>query len=461
VKLPDPAGYRAMTTPLPAPADVDVDLFALAARPGDDGVCVVSDDVALAGRGVAAVLPLPGGTAGPGSRAVVEWLAAMRRSPTVTTLVDDMPGNRPLAVGALPFDRREPARLVVPRVLVAIAADGSRWLTTVSGPGDPEPDADTWRVALVDRRGTNTSPPWRHDASPSSPEHGFHPPMETHAAVPTEDEFVVAVEAAVDAIEAGALEKVVLQRRVDVEVGAGLDLTRVLHRLHRLEPRCTVFADITGGGPLDRTAFIGATPELLVRRRDRWVTSHPLAGTVGRSGGAEADAGALAYLRTSPKERVEHRVAADDVARRLRRWCEWLDVEPEPSVLELRGLAHLGTSMHGWLARAGDDPTTVADALTLAADLHPTPAVAGSPTDAALALLAELEPCSRGRYAGPVGWVDAHGDGDFVIGIRSADVEGATAKVYAGIGVVAGSDPKEELAETSLKLRAALAALRL
>jgi menaquinone-specific isochorismate synthase len=163
-----------------------------------------------------------------------------------------------------------------------------------------------------------------------------------------------------------------------------------------------------------------------------------------------------AGLLASAKERAEHRFVVDDVASGLAPLCQRLDVPDQPSIVPLRNVSHLGTQVSGQLA---GPPTAWPTALDLAATLHPTAAVGGTPRAAALDWLARREGFDRGPYAGPVGWVDARGDGEWMVGIRSALVQGTTARLYAGVGIVADSDPVAELAETQLKLQALLAAL--
>ncbi|MHB8506775.1 MAG: isochorismate synthase, partial [Acidimicrobiales bacterium] len=254
------------------------------------------------------------------------------------------------------------------------------------------------------------------------------------------------IRATVGRIRAGELSKVVLARRVDVTANRDLPTSEIVGRLRALYPSCMVFR--MGG-------FLGASPELLVRRRGEAVASHPLAGTVARSGDATADRGLVDGLRASVKERAEHAFVVDDLRSHLGPFCAELSIPDEPSVLELRNVSHLATRLNGRLRPDRRRPT----ALELVAAVHPTPAVGGTPTEAACAYLAEVEGFDRGPYAGAVGWVDAAGDGDWAVGIRCATVEGPRASLYAGVGVVADSDPAAELAESQLKLQALLAAV--
>ena len=181
--------------------------------------------------------------------------------------------------------------------------------------------------------------------------------------------------------------------------------------------------------------FLGASPELLISRLGRRVRSHPLAGTVARSGDPAADAALTGLLLGSAKEREEHRLVVDEVAAALRPVCRALDVPEVPSIVALRNVSHLGTLIEGELE--GDEVT----ALDLVSRLHPTPAVAGSPTAPAVAYLTDVEGFDRGCYAGPVGWMDSRGDGEWAVAVRSAEVRGNTARLFAGVGVVSDSDP--------------------
>lgn len=417
-RWPDPARLRAVVVELAG--DTLPDPLAVA-RP--DGVVVAGPAAVVAGQGVAARLEL--GPAWP-DRApdVARWLADVpRASPTATT--------GPVAVGGLPFRRDRPGTLVVPR-LTLVAGTGRAALVAVV-PADeplPEPDHLLDEVDLAGRphRPPARAPSWRAD--------------------PPEELFVAAVTEALGAIDAGRVDKVVLARRVEATFDGEFDVRAVLGRLRAGEPAATVFAVPAAGG-----TFVGASPELLVRRRGDEVVSHPLAGTVALSGDPGPDRRAADALLASPKDRLEHRLVVEAVAAVLGPRCRTLAVPDGPEVLRLARVAHLGTRLAGRLRPPAPD------ALTLAAALHPTPAVAGTPRDVAVALVDRLEGAGRGPYAGPVGWVDAGGDGEFVVGIRSALLAGRLATVFAGAGIVAGSDPEQELAETTVKLGTALAAL--
>jgi menaquinone-specific isochorismate synthase len=191
--------------------------------------------------------------------------------------------------------------------------------------------------------------------------------------------------------------------------------------------------------------LVGATPELLVRRTGDIVTSRVLAGTVRRQGDEQSDASLAQSLLDSGKDLAEHEYAVHSVARALAAHCTDLDVPDRPHVLPLANVQHLATDITGRLA----DEASV---LVLAATLHPTAAVCGTPTERALTVINEVEGMDRDRYAGPVGWLDASGDGEFGIALRCAHISEQSVRAFAGCGIVAASDPDEELAESVAKL---------
>ena len=396
----------------------DVDLLSVA---GPEGWLWERDHVGFAGRGTALRIPLPDGLAAPDAVAIVaDSLAAIACDDAV-----GVPGSGPVAVGALPFDRTAPTMMTVPAVVVGRTADGRCWHTTV-GPDDPTELDVPESLAPQDPDGFSLTSPVPHD------------------------EWMALVATAVAAIDAGCFGKVVLAREVRVDTNRSIHVPTVLRRLRSLYPACTV---LSAAAP-DGGRFVAASPELLISRVGTAVESHPLAGTIPRSGDPAADQALADGLLGSEKDRAEHDWVVRDVERALAPWCETLEVPDTPSIVSFRNVSHLGTRIQGRLA-AGSSPS----ALALAAALHPTAAVGGTPRPAALAWLAANERLDRGPYAGPVGWVDATGDGEFVVGIRSAVVNGTTARLFAGVGVVDGSDPASELAETQFKLQALLAAV--
>jgi menaquinone-specific isochorismate synthase len=430
----------------------DVDLLAAA---GSDGVLWQHEDFGLAGRGVALRIELPRGLTDAAAVAgVAASLAAISRG-------DDFagPGTGAVALGALPFVRDAPGSLVVPRVVIG-RRDSEAWITTITGAGD-RPSA----ARLADRMAADALGGFA-DPRPA-------PSQFTLTSVMDHDDWGRLVAGAVARIDDGELGKVVLARQIDVTANRPFVTSDVLSRLLALYPTCMVFR-VDG--------FLGASPELLIERRGAHVASHPLAGTIGRSGDLATDEALIAGLLASPKERREHAYVIEGLRRTLGPLCESLDIPDKPTVLELRNVSHLATRLTGVLSAVpgvpagthsghargqsespGGEPAhpgpRVPTALQLVAEVHPTPAVGGTPTDEAVAYIGKVEGFDRGRYAGPVGWMDARGDGSWAIGLRSAHVDGDHASMYAGVGVVAGSRPRAELQETQLKLQALLAAL--
>jgi menaquinone-specific isochorismate synthase len=414
------ADLIARTAELDPAGPEDLDLLALA---GDNGMLFEREGVGFACHGQAGLLELPNGLGEPGAaEQVVAQLAGIESEGDL-----GLPGSGAMAIGALPFDRRAPGMLVIPALTLGVSAAGTAWRTTVSPRDDPDPATPA-------------------TSAPTGPNDPWPPDHFTLSSPCPHEEWCEMLARALKHVESGQLHKVVLAREVLVEANRDFFASDILGRLRALYPSCTIFS--IGG-------FVGASPELLVSRRGQAVRSHPHAGTVARSGDPATDDALIAGLMDSPKQRREHRAVVEAVAGALRPLCRQLDVPTSPSIVLLRNVSHLATLIQGELS----DGNLSRSALGLAARLHPTPAVAGSPTDAALKLIADLEGMDRGCYAGPVGWVDARGDGDWVVGIRSATLDGPTARLVAGVGVVTGSDPRDELAETQLKLQALLAAV--
>ena len=379
----------------------------------DGGFAWIHDGAGLVGHGVAAEVEVGAARAG---EAAAELLAAVE--------VDDplcLPATGPLVVAALPFDREASCRLVVPALVVARDRQGRSWVTETGPLG----------------------------SAPAAPPAGGPPPglepsrfvLDGHSG---REHWHKAVEEALARIASGALSKVVLARSVAVDADSAFHLPTVVERLRRAHPSCFTYA--VGG-------FVGASPELLARRRGALVTSRPMAGTVERRDTVAEDDRALAGMASSSKELSEHRLVVDAVTRVLEQVCEEVSASARPEVARLATVAHLATTVVGRLRQP------VPTALELATLLHPTPAVAGAPLAAALQAIADLEGIDRGAYAGPVGWVDSRGDGDWAVAVRCAAVSGATAELYAGAGIVSGSQPAAEWAETQAKLEPMLRAL--
>jgi isochorismate synthase len=220
--------------------------------------------------------------------------------------------------------------------------------------------------------------------------------------------------------------------------------------LRAVDPHAYTFAAPTADGE----ALVGASPELLVSRFGSRIRSNPLAGSARRSGDTDEDRANADDLRGSTKNREEHAIVVEAIADALRPMCEQLRWDPEPVVLATPNVWHLSTRFEGVLREPAPS------VLEVVAAMHPTPAVAGAPTEAALELIDHLEPFDRGSYAGPIGWMDANGDGEWAIALRCAELRGDRATLFAGAGIVAESVPSDELDETDRKFRAFLDALR-
>jgi salicylate biosynthesis isochorismate synthase/menaquinone-specific isochorismate synthase len=264
------------------------------------------------------------------------------------------------------------------------------------------------------------------------------------ASVTAPGAYEESVRAGTERIGAGELEKVVLAREVTVTAPAAFDPAPVYGALRELFPSCFCFC---AGSP--EGAFIGASPELLVRRRGAGAATVALAGSIRRSADPSVDDHLGEQLLHSAKDREEHRIVARRIERKLAPRSVWVSADEEPVVIKVANIQHLATPVHAQLAHP-------LSAVELAGLLHPTPAVGGEPDDAAQAAIAELEDLDRGWYAGPVGWMDATEDGEFCVALRSALLRDRTAHLFAGAGIVAHSDPASELAETELKLEALL-----
>jgi menaquinone-specific isochorismate synthase len=250
-------------------------------------------------------------------------------------------------------------------------------------------------------------------------------------------EWEAIVARAVERINAGELEKVVLARDLVATTDEPLDVRWPLRRLGSSYEMCWTF-HVDG--------LFGATPELLVRRERGLVTSRVLAGTIRRTGDDERDLALAATLARSSKDLEEHEYAVRSVAESLAPHCSSMNVPEAPFVLHLPNVMHLATDVAGVVPDT--DGSTV---LELAAALHPSAAVGGTPTKVAVEMIEEIEGMDRGRYAGPVGWMDASGDGEFGIALRSAEYSGTRVRLFAGCGIVADSDPEAELAEAQAK----------
>ena len=401
------------TVPLADPGDL------IARLPEPGALAWVRRDEGLVGWGTAAKITLPAGH----DRFVTgeKWLRELFDSADVAADIAG-PGTGPVAFGSFTFDpTSDGSVLVIPRVVLG-RTNGSSWLTTIGTAARPAPAAGQILAA------------------PPAPAPPVMPAGVRWAdGSLTTPQWERAVATAVAAIGSGSLGKVVLAMELNATAAADIDPRVLLSRLAGRYPDCYTFAC---------DGLVGATPELLIRRAGTQLHSLVLAGTMPRGGTPDADRALGAALLASSKDRDEHQYAVADVRSALQPLCADLRVESQPSLLRLANVQHLATQVDGTLA-AGEAASH--SALALAAALHPTAAICGTPAEAAMELIRELEGMDRGRYSGPVGWVDASGNGEWGIALRCGLLAGRNARLFAGCGIVAGSDPPTEVAEAQAK----------
>jgi menaquinone-specific isochorismate synthase len=373
-----------------------IDLEGIAA---DDGFLFVRNDVGVAGRGVA-------------------WRGPADHAPAALAAITVDGDSGPIAIGAVPYTPGAAGEMVIPATAVRRTAGGDTWVISIDGAADLAPPAD---------------PPITASAYSIRP-------------VTPLDTYLGAVTAARQAVREGRLTKAVIAREIVVEADQPIGRHGVLRRLRGSFGSSYRFA-VDG--------FIGASPELLIEIDGRTVRSHPLAGTAPRTGDVDLDAEIAAQLVASTKNQVEHRVVIDVIHDTLLPYCSFLDWEPDASIVTVANVQHLGTQITGTLSV----PTP--NVIELVRALSPTPALGGHPREEALQLIAEIEGVERGPYGGAVGWVDAGGNGAWAVAIRCAELspDRFRARLHAGGGIVADSDPLAELAETQAKFQAMLSAL--
>jgi menaquinone-specific isochorismate synthase len=379
----------------------------------------------LVGWGEVARITLPAGedrfTAGE------KWLRALFDTAETDDQVG-LAGCGPVAFGSFTFDpASDGSVLIVPRTVLGRRGDRA-WRTDIRDTGDHDPPG--LAPLTLARTGATGSPASR----PGTAEPGR---IRWHDGGLSAPAWQRAVAIAVARIRAGGLGKVVLARDLNATAPQPIDIRVVLRRLAARYPDCHTYTC---------EGLTGATPELLIRRDGTRITSLVLAGTAPRGSTGVQDEAIAAALLASEKDTAEHAYAVESVREVLAPLCDSLAIDPAPWLLTLANVRHLATDVSGTLT--GDT-----SALAVAAALHPTAAVGGTPTPVAMELIRELEGMDRGRYAGPVGWVDSRGNGEWGIALRCAEIIGATARLFAGCGIVAGSDPVAELGETQAKLR--------
>jgi isochorismate synthase len=381
-----------------------LDLLAVA---GEDGFLYEMGGVGLAGRGELSRCETP-----------FSGIRDLKRALEVVSGDVTRFGPEAVAFVAIPFRETRPIVSVVPEVVARRASADASVLTLGT---ELAPDVFTY-------------------------DHEMCPPTSfTATAQRSHKEYLDAVAEVIRRIRTGELSKAAFAREILVEADEPFSQVAALTSLRRSYPSSYLYA-IDG--------LVGASPELLVERRGTSVHALPLAGTLPRSTDIDTDLALKARLLDATEQYgSEHRFLADMVRETLAPYCRVLDVPATPEILSLANVHHLSTRVQGTLE------STSTSVLELVSVLHPTPAIGGTPTDAALRVIEELEELDRGYYAGAVGWVDGEGNGSFAIAIRCAQISGHRARVIAGGGIVANSDPERELEETRWKLQVMLSAL--
>ena len=371
----------------------------------NDGFLFVRDGVGVAGQGVA------------------KRLGRSEIAATLSGIEDD---NRsgiaeagPIAIGCIPFISSNPHDFVIPKVVVGKTSGGQHWVTTID-------DAE------FDFRAPDEIRP-------------FAASFMVNPGIPV-DHYLEAVRLTAQAVREKKIDKAVIARDIFVTTNFPFDIRAILQRLK---------ASFGSSHRYLFDGFLGASPELLVAVEGNKVSSHPLAGTAPRTGNPTIDQKIASELIASTKNQLEHRIVIDMVHDTLLPWCSFLDWQPEPTIVAVANVQHLGTEISGQLSEPRPS------VLELAYALSPTPALGGAPKQKALDQIARVEGMNRGRYGGAVGYVNKSGDGKFAVAIRCAELDSTrmTARLFAGGGIVGDSDPTSELAETQAKFQAMLAAL--
>ena len=323
-------------------------------------------------------------------------------------------GTGPILFTSFAFDEKEPSKLIIPQIVIG-QKNGKSWITWIGETSQPE-------ISQLKNSAVSGQIKWQ-------------------AGSISEEKWRNQVAVAIKSINDGELEKVVLARDLTATSISAIDARQLLKRLEIEYPSTWLF--LVDG-------LVGATPELLVRLSKSLVTSRVLAGTIRKTGDEDRDLTLAASLAKSSKDLEEHEFAVRSVADALAPFCSSTNVPDSPFVLHLSNVMHLATDVTGVL----NDSAKPTDIFTLISELHPSAAVCGTPTKKASELITELEQMNRGRYAGPVGWIDIHGDGEIAIALRCGQISQDKLKIqiYAGCGVVAGSDPEKEFAESQAKL---------
>lgn len=330
-------------------------------------------------------------------------------------------GTGPVLFTSFSFSPNDESVLVIPNIVVGSKKDKS-WITWIGSGQQPILNSSPDFVE-------NAQMQWSNQSESAS-----------------ESEWKEKVSTAVGRIKDGSLAKVVLARDLIFSSSKDIDSRPILHKLASHYP--TTWNYCVDG-------FVGATPELLLRLSRGMLTSRVLAGTISKTGDDSKDLALAASLARSSKDLAEHEYAVRSVAEAIEPFCTSINVPDSPFVLHLANVMHLATDVTGAIA----ETLAHVDAFTVLEQLHPSAAVCGTPRPAAAELITEIEGMSRGRYAGPIGWIDAAGDGELGIALRGGEIKGNTIRIFAGCGIVEESDPDVELAETKAKFAPMRAAL--
>ena len=346
------------------------------------------------------------------------WAEQLATFNVVNTL--NISGTGPILFTSFSFDENEDSVLVIPEIVVG-ARVGDSWMTWIGDKAQP----------YLPKKAPDLIQPeftWRDGSL-------------------TPNEWMSRVATAIGEIEIGELEKVVLARDLIATTAKAIDTRPLLNSLSQNYPSTWIFS-------VDN--LIGATPELLLRLSRGMVTSRVLAGTISKTGDDEKDLALAASLARSSKDLEEHEYAVRSVADALEPFCTSTNVPESPFVLHLANVMHLATDVTGALIESKKE----VDVFSLLSRLHPSAAVCGTPTHMAMKIINNFEGMNRGRYAGPVGWIDAQGDGELGIALRCGEINGSSIRIFAGCGIVSGSNPEKELNESNAKFAPMRSALQ-
>lgn len=384
-----------------------------------DGYLFVRDGIGVAGRGAVQTVP---------ESEAMTFLKSISPSRLTDSTITN---GGPLLFSLVPFSPTQQAEFMLPRIVLRKTEDDVQTVTLV---GESEDDLTDEKLQNAIKAAITAPPPRPHSNS-------YRVAPKTAVG-----HYLDAVVQARDAVRAGTIQKAVIARDIEVHADDPIDVHAILLRLR---------ASFGSSYRYCVNNIIGASPELLVSVQGSTVRSHPLAGTAPRTGDQESDKRLADELVASTKNQIEHRIVIDMVHDTLLPFCSYLDWEAEPSVVTVANVQHLGTAIEGALT---DPPAHV---FSLVRALCPTPALGGHPSSEALAFIGKVEGLDRGYYGGAVGYMDSRGDGIFAVTIRCAEMSSdkRSARLFAGGGIVADSDPYAELAETQAKFQAMLSAI--